>query len=216
MACDHAASQTGGARLLRDVRQLQLVLLCDSCGAELAQLARIDYAPDPRRLVGHLAELTARELGLGEEQVARVRFAALVCDVGREKISAEILDKQGPLSEEEWAEVRRQPELAAAVLSDVTVDDIREWILCHRERPDGTGYPRGLAGEQIPIEARILAVTEAYIAMISDRPHRRRRDHEQACLELQRCAGTQFDTSVVQAFLGAARHRNRQLEGAPA
>lgn len=216
MACDHSASYSGGARYLRGAGQLQLVLLCDDCGAERAQLQRIDYRPNPRRLVVHLAELTARELGLGEAQIDRVRFAALVCGVGREEISPAILAKRGPLTQEEWTEVRRQPDLAAALLSDVSLEDIREWILCHRERPDGSGYPRGLVGEQIPLEARILAVADAYTAIISDRPHRPGRDHREACAELVRCAGTQFDTVVVDAFLNAALRRNRQLASAAA
>lgn len=216
MACDHSASHSGGARYLRGADQLQLVLLCDQCGAERAQLERIAYRPNPRRLVVHLAELTAQELGLGEVQTDRVRFAALVCGVGREEISPAILAKQGPLSEPEWAEVRRQPELAAALLSDVSLEDIREWILCHRERPDGSGYPRGLVGEQIPVEARILAVADAYTAIISDRPHRPARDHREACAELVRCAGSQFDPIVVEAFISAAPQRNPQLARAAA
>ena len=216
MACDHSASHSGAARYLREVGQLRLVLVCDGCGAERAQLGRVDYSPNPRRLVAHLAELTARELGLGEEQTARVRFAALVCGVGRDQISPAVLRKQGPLTEDEWTEVRRQPELGAALLGDVSFDDIREWILCHRERPDGSGYPRGLVGEQIPLEARILAVTDAYTAMISDRPHRPGRHHEDACLELVRCSGVQFDAAVVKAFLIASLRRNRQLARAAA
>jgi HD-GYP domain-containing protein (c-di-GMP phosphodiesterase class II) len=216
MACDHSASQSGGARYLPWAGQLQLMLLCDSCGAECAQLERVDYKPRPRRLGGHLAELTARELGLGEEQTARVRFAALVCGVGRDQIPAEIVNKPGALTETEWAEVHRHPELGAALLGDVSLEDIREWILCHRERPDGTGYPRGLRGEEIPLEARILAVVDAYTAIISDRPHRRARGHDAACLELLRCSGTQFDAGVVRAFLAASRRRNLQLARAAA
>jgi HD-GYP domain-containing protein (c-di-GMP phosphodiesterase class II) len=213
MACDHSASHSGGARYLRGVGQLQLVLVCDECGAERTQLQRIDYRPNPRRLVVYLAELTARELGLADDQTDRVRFAALVCGVGREEISPAILGKRGTLTEQEWAEVRRQPELAAALLSDVSLEDIREWILCHRERPDGSGYPRGLVGEQIPVEARILAVADAYTAIISDRAHRPGRDHGEACAELLRCAGTQFDGAVVEAFLSAALRRSLQLAG---
>jgi HD-GYP domain-containing protein (c-di-GMP phosphodiesterase class II) len=216
MACDHSALHSGGARYLREAGELQLMLVCDACGAECASLGRIDYKPKPRRLVGHLAELTARELGLDEERTARVRFAALVCDVGRDQIPPEILEKPGPLTETELTAVRRQPELGAALLTDVSLEDIRTWILCHRERPDGRGYPRGLAGEQIPLEARILAVTDAYIAIVSDRPHRRGRGHREACLELSRCAGTQFDTAVVQAFLEASLRRNPQLARAAA
>jgi HD-GYP domain-containing protein (c-di-GMP phosphodiesterase class II) len=211
MVCDHSAAHSGGARYLRSERQLRLVLVCDRCGAERLELARLAYAPNARRFSGHLAELTARELALDEDQIARVRFAALICGVGRDQIPPEILNKQGPLSAREWALVRRQPELGAALLSDTSFDDIREWILCHRERPDGRGYPRGLTAAQIPLEARILAVSEAYAAMTSDRPYRLARDHDGACLELLRCAGSQFDADVVQAFLRAAVRRNRQL-----
>jgi HD-GYP domain-containing protein (c-di-GMP phosphodiesterase class II) len=142
MLCDHSALHSGGARYLREAGQLRLVLVCDRCGAELGELERIDYAPHARCLTGQLAELTARELGLREAQVARVRFAALVCGIGRDQIRPEILNKKGPLTKAEWAEVYRQPELGAAVLSDASFDDIRDWILCHRERPDGSGYPR--------------------------------------------------------------------------
>jgi HD-GYP domain-containing protein (c-di-GMP phosphodiesterase class II) len=212
MACDHSALHSGGARYLRDAGRLQLLLLCDACGAEREDLGTIDYSPQPRRLVVHLAELVAHELGLSDERIARVRFAAMVCRVGRDQISPAILNKQGPLTEAEWTEVHRQPELAAALLSDVSLEDIREWILCYRERPDGSGYPRGLVGDQIPLEARILAVSDAYAAMISDRPHRPGRDHEDACRELLRNAGSQFDAEVVEAFLSASLRRDPRLE----
>ncbi len=112
--------------------------------------------------------------------------------------------------------VRRQPELGAALLSDVSFDDIREWILCHHERPDGRGYPRGLSGDQIPVEAKIVAIVDAYAAMTSERPYRVALDHAGSCEELRRCAGTQFDAEVVQAFLAAARLRPRRAAAAAA
>jgi HD-GYP domain-containing protein (c-di-GMP phosphodiesterase class II) len=215
-ACDHSGSHSGGARYLRQTGQLVLVLVCDDCGAARARLGTIEYAPNPRRLVARLAELTALQLGLGAGHTARVRFAALVCAVGRDQIPPEILAKRGPLSDAEWAEVRRQPELSAAVLGDVSMDDMREWILCHRERPDGSGYPRGLLAEQLPLEARILAVCDAYTAMVSDRPHRLRRAHGEACAELVRCAGSQFDAKVVEAFLSTPLARELELDHAAA
>jgi HD-GYP domain-containing protein (c-di-GMP phosphodiesterase class II) len=98
------------------------------------------------------------------------------------------------------------------VLGDISLDDIREWILCHRERPDGSGYPRGLTAEQIPLEARILAVCDAYTAMVSDRPHRLRRTHMEACAELVRNAGSQFDAKVVEAFLSTPLVRELELD----
>ena len=157
MACDHSASHSGGARFLRKSGKLQLLLVCDTCGAERARLGRIEYRPDPRRLVVQIAEQIARELGLEAAQTKKVRFAALVCGLARNRIDPAILHSRGPLSEAEWVQMRRQPELAAALLSDASMDDVREWILCHRERPDGSGYPRGLVGGQIPLEARIIA-----------------------------------------------------------
>jgi HD-GYP domain-containing protein (c-di-GMP phosphodiesterase class II) len=209
MACDHAGTYSGGARYLRDAGKLRLVLVCDRCGAERGELQRIDYRLSARGVDGHLAELTARELGLSEARVSRVRLAALLCDIGRDQIRPEILNKRGALDDDEWTEVRRQPELGAALLSDVSFDDIREWILCHHERPDGRGYPRGLVGEQIPLEARIVAVTEAYAAMTGERPYRPALDHAGACGELRRCAGSQFDAAVVEAFLSAVRRAPR-------
>ncbi len=216
MACDHVGGQSAVARYLRHAHKLRLVMVCDVCGAEQGELEEIDYEPHARRFVAHLAEITAREMQMAEAQVAKVRLAALICGVGRDQIRAEILNKVGPLSDDEWDEVRSQPELGAALLSDASFDDIREWILAHRERPDGRGYPRGLFRGQIPLEARVLAVTQAYVAMTADRPYRLTRNHEEACRELWRCAGTQFDLSVVQAFLRASLHRNEHLARAAA
>jgi HD-GYP domain-containing protein (c-di-GMP phosphodiesterase class II) len=176
----------------------------------------IGYRPRGRRLVGHLAERTARELRLSDEQTARVRLAAMVCDVGRDQIPPEILNKRGPLNREEWTVVRRQPELGAAVLADASFDDLRDWILSRRERVDGTGYPRGLAGVEIPLEARILAVAEAYVAMTGERPYAPRREHDDALSELLRCAGTQFDGDVVNAVLRASVLRPRAVDSPPA
>jgi HD-GYP domain-containing protein (c-di-GMP phosphodiesterase class II) len=212
MACDHSRARSGAARYVRETGQLRLVLVCDGCGAECDELDRLGYRPDARCVDGHLAGLTARELGLGEDAIARVHLAALICDVGRDQIPPEILYKPGPLADEEWAVIRRQPELGAVLLSDVDFDDVREWILCHHERPDGQGYPRGLTGEEIPLEARIVAVTDAYAAMTSDRPHRAALCDGEAREELRRCAGSQFDAAVVEAFLAVARRRDGRLE----
>jgi HD-GYP domain-containing protein (c-di-GMP phosphodiesterase class II) len=209
VACDHSGAQNGESRYLREAGQLRLVLVCDACGAERVELQRVGYRPDARCVDGRLAELTARELGVSEPTIPRVRLALLLCDVARSQIPREILNKQGPLNDQEWAQIRRQPELGAALLSDVSFDDIREWIRCHHERPDGRGYPRGLVGDQIPLEARIVAVVEAYTAMTSDRPYRAARNHEAACDELRRCAGTQFDAAVVQAFLSVTARRDQ-------
>ena len=216
MHCDHSASHSGEARYLRETKQLRLTLVCDGCGTERAEFGRLDYRPNGRWLVGQLAGLTARELRLTEAQTARVRLAALICDGARDQIPSAILNKRGRLTDEEWSEVSRQPELGAALLSDTSFDDIRAWVLSRRERTDGRGYPRGLSGQQIPLEARILAVAEAYVAMTSERPHRPAREHHDATAELLRCAGTQFDAIVVHAFVRASLRRDRRPTAATA
>jgi HD-GYP domain-containing protein (c-di-GMP phosphodiesterase class II) len=212
MDCDHSAFHSGRARYTPESAQLRMVLVCDDCGTELEELERMEYRPRPRRLLDHLAELTARELDVSEANVARLHFAALICGAGRDRLNPDILAKPGPLSESEWSEIHREPELAAELLTDPAFDDIRDWVLHHRERPDGHGYPDGLCGAEIPLEAQILAVCEAYAAMIAERPYRRARDHRAACHELRRCAGTQFDERVVDAFLRAAEGRNERLD----
>ncbi|MDQ6818009.1 MAG: HD domain-containing protein [Actinomycetota bacterium] len=211
MLCDHAGPHSGASRYSRATGELRLVLTCDRCGTDRRELATLNYRPRGRSVVGQLAESTACELGLGEPRIARVRLAAMICDVGRDQIPPEILNKRGPLTREEWTQVRRQPELGSAVLSDASFDDIRDWVLSRRERMDGRGYPRGLRGEKIPLEARILAIAEAYVAMTTDRSHTPERYHEEAVAELQRCAGPQFDPAVVQAFITAAARRAARI-----
>jgi HD-GYP domain-containing protein (c-di-GMP phosphodiesterase class II) len=212
MACDHSATHSGVLKYLRGAAKLRMTVVCDECGAEQGEIASIDYRPHARRFSAQLAELTARELGLDPHTVARVRFAMLICDVGREKIPAEILNKRGPLTDDEWERVRQQPELGAALLSDTSFDDVREWILTRRERPDGRGYPCGLKGDEIPLEARIMSVVDAYVAMISDRPYRAARHQALALRELLDNAGTQFDAAVVTAFVRARPRIERPAE----
>ena len=96
----------------------------------------------------------------------------------------------------------RHPEIGARILEHAGLRDIAAWVLAHHERLDGRGYPSGLAADEIPLEARILAVADAYEAMIADRPYRAGMPAEEARAELERCAGTQFDPTVVEAFLG--------------
>ena len=114
------------------------------------------------RVVARYAELTARELGLPEDEIRGVRLAGLLHDVGKSGVSAAVVSKPAKLTAREWLEMRYHPELGAALLNDAGLDDVREWILCHHERPDGRGYPRALRGDEIPLGARIVAVADAY------------------------------------------------------
>jgi diguanylate cyclase (GGDEF)-like protein/putative nucleotidyltransferase with HDIG domain len=153
--------------------------------------------------VGRYAELMARELGFEEERVERVRLAGVLHDIGKIGISDRVLSKPGPLDADEWQEMYTHPEIAARLLSRPEFDDLRAWILAHHERPDGIGYPYGLSGDEIPLEARILAVADAYEAMTADRVYRPALGAEGARAELEGAAGSQFDPKVVSAFLRA-------------
>jgi diguanylate cyclase (GGDEF)-like protein/putative nucleotidyltransferase with HDIG domain len=151
--------------------------------------------------VGHLAQRIAHELGLPAERVERIRVAGVLHDIGKLGIADAILQKPGTLSESEWAEIRRHPELGARILDHANLRDIATWVRGHHERIDGGGYPDRLAGDAIALESRILAVADAYEAMTADRPYRRGMSPSAARAELERCAGTQFDPDVVAAFL---------------
>jgi len=160
--------------------------------------------------VGRLAEGIARALALTEERVQRIRAAGVLHDIGKLGVADAILKKPGPLTDDEWTEMRRHPELGARILDHANLRDISGWVLAHHERVDGRGYPAGLAGEAIPLEARILAVADAYEAMTADRPYRAALSHEVAREELQASAGTQFDPVVVDAFLRALAPKARR------
>jgi len=153
--------------------------------------------------VAALAERTGRHLGWSAERVERLRAAGVLHDIGKLGIPDAILLKAGALDAEEWREIRRHPELGAAILEHANLPDIAEWVRAHHERIDGTGYPAGIAGPAIPIEARVLAVADAYEAMTADRPYRASIGPDAAEAELRRAAGTQFDSEVVEALLRA-------------
>jgi diguanylate cyclase (GGDEF)-like protein/putative nucleotidyltransferase with HDIG domain len=153
--------------------------------------------------VGRYAELMARALRLDEDHVERVRLAGVLHDIGKIGISDRVLSKPGPLDAEEWQEMYTHPEIGARLLARPEFDDLRAWILAHHERPDGLGYPRGLGAGEIPLEASILAVADAYEAMTADRVYRPALGAESARAELEAGAGTQFEPQVVDAFLHA-------------
>jgi diguanylate cyclase (GGDEF)-like protein/putative nucleotidyltransferase with HDIG domain len=153
--------------------------------------------------VGRYAEAVAKRLGLAAPHVERVRLAGLLHDIGKIGVPDNVLQKSGPLDESEWAEMRKHPELGARMLAGANLDDISGWVLAHHERPDGCGYPAGLAGDQIVLEARILAVADAFEAMTGDRVYRTAMPVDDAIAELRLHAGTQFDETVVEALIAS-------------
>jgi HD-GYP domain-containing protein (c-di-GMP phosphodiesterase class II) len=165
------------------------------------------------RTVGRLARATAVALDLPSERVERIHAAGVLHDLGKLGISDAVLHKPGPLDDAEWREMRRHPEVGARILEHAGLRDIASWVRAHHERVDGLGYPDGLTGAELSLEARILAVADAYEAMIADRSYRSGVSSEEACAELVRCAGTQFDANVVEAFFRALGGPERDADG---
>jgi HD-GYP domain-containing protein (c-di-GMP phosphodiesterase class II) len=152
--------------------------------------------------VAALAEPVAVRLGWDRDRIRSLRFAAPLHDVGKVKVRREVLGKPGPLTLDEQAEIRRHPRAGAALVLPLRhARPALPYVLFHHEQWDGSGYPAGLSGRSIPLEARLLAVADAFDAMISQRPYRPPLSHEHAMSELARCAGTQFDPVVAEAFL---------------
>src|SRR3954469_20778477 len=151
--------------------------------------------------VASYAEAIARELRLADERVESVRVAGLLHDVGKIGIPTSIVGKAGAPRAREWHEMQNHPRIGADILGDAGLDDVREWVLAHHERPDGEGYPRGLTAGEIPLEAKILAVADAYEAMTNDRCYRDAIGRERALAELRSHKGRQFDSVVVDAFI---------------
>jgi HD-GYP domain-containing protein (c-di-GMP phosphodiesterase class II) len=151
--------------------------------------------------VSQLASAVAEELGRPEHDVWLVRLAAELHDVGKTAIPASILDKPGPLDEREWAFMHRHPVIGERiVLAAPALASAAPLIRSSHERVDGHGYPDGLAGEEIPLNSRIIAVCDAFDAMTAERPYRPTMSVGAALAELQAKAGSQFDSAVVDAF----------------
>jgi diguanylate cyclase (GGDEF)-like protein len=169
-------------------------------------------SPGHSRLVGRYAEAVARALGLDEADVERVALAGLLHDVGTVGISESTLAKKGPLTNEEWIEIRRHPEIGARIVGTADLEGVGEVILAHHERPDGHGYPFGLEAGEIPLAAQIVAVADAYAAMTADRSYRPGIPPEDALEELSAHAGTQFIPRVVDAFAALDGELRGELE----
>ena len=157
-------------------------------------------------VVAELAEATARRLGLTRDELETVRHAAELHDVGKVAIPDGILGKTGPLNDDEWTLVRSHTLAGERIIAAApALAPVARLVRSSHERWDGTGYPDRLAGEQIPLGARIVAVADAFDDMTASRPYRAAISHAEAIEELQRCAGTQFDPRVVAAFAATFR-----------
>lgn len=212
---DHAAAVLQNGQLHGELRSSYL--------ATVRVLAEAIEAKDPF-LRGHSDEVSdyvaavARRLDLDPARREQLVFGSLLHDVGKIGISERILLKPGALSPEERTVVQLHPRIGYRIVSQVpALASISPAILHHHERFDGGGYPTGLRGEQIPLEARIVCVADSFSAMTAERPYRRRVSLEEACVELERCAGTQFDPEIVRIFVEEVRRRppsGEQLDAA--
>jgi putative nucleotidyltransferase with HDIG domain len=152
--------------------------------------------------VAALAEPLAHRLGWDEERVASLRVGGLLHDIGKVSVRREVLLKSGPLTLEERDEIRRHPRAGAQLVLPLRrARHALPYVLFHHEWWDGSGYPTGIRGRSIPVEARVLAVADAFDAMTSPRPYRHALSRERALAEIDACAGTQFDPHVAELFV---------------
>lgn len=213
----YAAKVLGRDRSVLHSEEVAAILAAGGDGAhtrdeaQLATVLNLAEALDMRdegtarhsQTVGRFCEMMARELGFSSEHADRVRVAGVLHDIGKIGVADSILQKPGPLTDAEYDAMKKHPEIGARILGGSGLADVRQWVLTHHERPDGRGYPTGMSGDRIPLEARILAVGDAYEAMTSDRVYRKAIGHDAARAELCKWAGEQFDADVVDAFLHA-------------
>ena len=199
-------------RLARAVRRIGPADDADAAGPEeraerLRQLSAALEATDPythghSRRVAHYSATIAKGLHLSPEEVARIHTAATVHDVGKLKTPATVLRKPGRLTDEEFDVIQRHPVDGADLVSVLDDPELTRSVLHHHERLDGSGYPAGLQGEQIPLGARVIAVADTFDAIASTRPYRSARTHREALTVLTSEAGTHLDPKAVRAFVG--------------
>jgi putative nucleotidyltransferase with HDIG domain len=189
-------------RLAEANTQLRLVNVSFAAAMVRALDSRDRYTAGHSAAVAVYSRDIARALGLPKDDVTRIHLAALVHDIGKIGLRAELLEKNSALDDDEWAEMREHPAIGARILAEVEdYSDIALVVRSHHERWDGAGYPDGLSGHAIPRLARIIAVADSYNAMTSDRPYRAAMSTERAIQQLILGKGTQFEAAVIDAFV---------------
>lgn len=172
--------------------------------------ARDPYTRGHSERVSELSLLMAREMGMSAKQQEILQQAALLHDVGKIGIRDNVLLDPGPLDEQKWQIMKSHPVIGAQIIEQIEpksiMKQIYEGVMYHQEKYDGTGYPSGLRGKQIPLVARIIAIADAFDAITSDRPYRKGKSPEEALQEIQRCAGKHFDPQLVDVFVAALKN----------
>lgn len=165
------------------------------------------YLKTPRedahsKRVSVICEAMGKAYNLTDDEIKELRLAGELHDIGKIAVDEIILDKPGKLSQEEWEQIRRHPETGYRLLATSSrYYDIAEYVLAHHERWDGTGYPRGLRGEEIPWKARIISIADSFDAMTCERPYRKSLTEEEAVIEIKNSAGKQFDPEIARVFV---------------
>src|SRR5256885_5545656 len=168
--------------------------------------AKDHYTQGHSQKVSAYAALIAEAMDLGEVEVEQIRLGGVLHDIGKVAIPESILNKNGPLNPDEWETMKSHVAFGAKILDPLTpLASIREMVLHHHEFFDGSGYPDALAGEKIPLGARIIAVADAYDTITSDRTYKKARVPADALAELERCANAQFDGNIVAVFVRTMR-----------
>jgi putative two-component system response regulator len=188
-------------RVSEQARQIEGLVLDALRSLAAAIETRDDYTGGHVERVARYAAATGRELGLSGDELHALWVGALLHDVGKIGVSDAVLRKPAPLTAEEYAEMKRHPEIGARIMEGSSfLRPGHTAVLHHQERWDGTGYPFGLAGEDISLHGRIVSVVDTFDAIVSARPYRSAATCEEALAEIRRHAGTQFDPAVVAAF----------------
>jgi diguanylate cyclase (GGDEF)-like protein/putative nucleotidyltransferase with HDIG domain len=170
--------------------------------------AKDHYTQGHSQKVSAYAALIAEAMGMNELEIEEIRLGGVLHDIGKVAIPENILNKSGPLNPDEWDTMKSHVIFGAKILEPLTpLARIREMVLHHHEYFDGSGYPDGLAGKQIPLGSRIIAVADAYDTITSDRTYKKARAAEEALAELERCANAQFDGSIVELFVRTMRQQ---------
>jgi len=170
---------------------------------------RVSRTGEHSSQVAKWASTTARRLKMSDDEVKNIYWASILHDIGKIGISERILRKKAILSEDDWVLIKMHPTIGSNIVSSIDAyPSLAPTISAHQEKYDGTGYPKGLSGKDIPLGARILGIADAYQAMTEDRYYRQARTHEEAVAELQKVKGKQFDPEVVDVFVSVVTSEN--------
>ncbi len=206
-----AADKGGQSTALARKEGSELPVIETVTSLALAIDAKDHFTQGHCQKVAVYAALIASKLGLSGDEIEEIRIGGMLHDIGKVGIPEEILNKNGPLNGEEWEVMKAHARYGDEILSPLeTLTRVRAMVRHHHEMFDGSGYPDGLEGARIPLGARIIAIADAYDTITSDRVYKKARVFSAACVEIERCAGAQFDPDLVRVFIESVRDMSNQ------